>query len=254
MKIRMLGTGYGECKTKKFISKDYRRHGGVLLDSKVLIDAPADIFDLSDELGISDLLDGVTSVFISHSHKGHFDSETIGKLAKRKKISVFGSIAVLNSVLPSPNIERIPIKPYQPIDLGAYKIIPLPAPHRTGNTKEPCYNFLISADRNLLYSLDGSILRADYLWLLPLFKLDAVIMDTAEETKDVSKFFLQHGSFETNKMARSLMISLGAASDKTRFILSHIPTDRKRSVHEELTELAKNSCLTVAYDGYFFTI
>ena len=53
MKIRMLGTGYGECKIKKKSVMDYRRSGGVLIDDKILIDAPADIFAVAEDLGFS---------------------------------------------------------------------------------------------------------------------------------------------------------------------------------------------------------
>ena len=38
MKIRILGTGYGECKIKKKSSRDFRRKGGVFIDD-VKIDA-----------------------------------------------------------------------------------------------------------------------------------------------------------------------------------------------------------------------
>ena len=54
MRIRMLGTGYGECKLKKRTSKEYRGRGGVLIDDTLLIDAPADLLTVADELGISD--------------------------------------------------------------------------------------------------------------------------------------------------------------------------------------------------------
>ena len=48
--------------------------------------------------------------------------------------------------------------------------------------------------------------------------------------------------------------SSSAANEKTRFILSHIPSPKKRSVHEELSERAREDGFTVAYDGYFLTV
>ncbi len=250
----MLGTGYGECKIKKFISKDYRRRGGILLDGQVLFDAPSDIFELADELGLSDIFNAVSLVFISHSHKGHFSPETLYRLSKKKKITVFASAEVLSMIEPSPMIDRVPLKPYFPIDLGALHVIPLPAPHRTENPKEQCFNFLIAGEKNLLLALDGAVMRADYLWLLPLFPLDAAIMDTAEELKPISKNILKHGSFTENCAARDLLLSLRAAGEKTRFILSHIPTDKKRSIHTELSDAAREAGFITAYDGYFFTV
>ena len=91
MRIRMLGTGYGECKIKKKSVMDYRCRGGVLVDDKILIDAPADIFTVAEELGFSDLFSDVTSIVISHSHEGHFSVESIMRLSE-KKINVFGPV------------------------------------------------------------------------------------------------------------------------------------------------------------------
>ena len=75
MKIRFLGTGYGECKIKKKTSKDYRKSGGVIIEDKLLIDIPLNIFEVADELGLTDLLSEITDVVISHSHPGHFSAD-----------------------------------------------------------------------------------------------------------------------------------------------------------------------------------
>jgi glyoxylase-like metal-dependent hydrolase (beta-lactamase superfamily II) len=75
----MLGTGYGVCQLKKRTSKEYRGRGGVIVDDTLLIDAPADLFAVADELGISDMLKTVTDIIISHSHEGHFSAEVIDK-------------------------------------------------------------------------------------------------------------------------------------------------------------------------------
>ena len=100
MKIRFLGTGYGECKTKKKTSKDDRKSGGVLIDDKLLIDAPLDIFEVADELGLSDLLSNVSDVLISHSHPAHFSPEALARLSERKKINVYATRPVLSAISP----------------------------------------------------------------------------------------------------------------------------------------------------------
>ena len=114
----MLGTGYGECKVKKKTSKDYRKMGGVLIDDSLLIDAPADIFEVAEELGYSDLFDGVESVIISHSHKGHFSRDTIERLAEKKKIRVYASRFVLSSLSDLKNIELFPISLFTQFNTG----------------------------------------------------------------------------------------------------------------------------------------
>ena len=254
MKIRMLGTGYGECKIKKFTSKDYRHRGGVLVDSEILIDAPADVFEVADELGFSDMFDKTTAVFISHSHAGHFDAEAILKLARGKSLSVYADKEVLALIPDSENIIKNEATPFRPIEHGAYRILPLPSNHKTENRKERALNYVVSRDKNLLYLLDGGFLHNEAFRLISEIKLDAVIMDTAGELAPPTAKLMSHGSYEVNRMIKGILTSVGSCSDKTRFILSHIPSPRKRSVHDELSALAKDDGFTVAYDGYFMNI
>ena len=254
MKIRILGTGWGECKVKKFTSKDYRHRGGVVVDSEILVDAPFDIFDAADELGFSDIFDKIKAVFISHSHAGHFDAETILKLARGKKISVYADKEVLSLIPDSDNLIKAEAYPFRLIEYGDYKIMPLPSNHRTENKRERALNFVVSRDKNLLYLLDGAFLHQEAYKLISELKFDAVIMDAKEELLPPSSELMRHGGYETNRIVRGILTSCGAAGDKTRFILSHIPSPKKRSVHEELSERAREDGFTVAYDGYFVTI
>ena len=254
MKIRMLGTGYGECKIKKFTSKDYRHRGGVLVDSEILLDAPCDIFEVADELGFSDMFDKTSAVFISHSHKGHFDAEVILKLANGKTLSVYADKEVLALIPDSENIIKNEAVPFRPIEHGAYKILPLPANHKTENRRERALNYVISKDKNLLYLLDGAFLHSDAFKLISELRFDAVIMDTACELLPPNKELMRHGSYDTNRLIKGILTSAGAANEKTRFILTHIPSPRKRSVHEELSAKASEDGFTVSYDGYFMNI
>ena len=102
----MLGTGYGECKLKKRTSKEYRGRGGVIIDDTLLIDAPADLLSVADELAMSDMLKTVTDIIISHSHEGHFSPQVIDTMAKKRKIRVYGSREVLVQLSDNPNIIK----------------------------------------------------------------------------------------------------------------------------------------------------
>ncbi len=254
MKIRMLGTGYGECKIKRFSSKDFRRRGGVLIDELILIDAPSDIFELESDLGFSDLYNKVGVVLISHSHPGHFDPEAVLKLARRQRIFVFADKETLALIPESDRIERVALMPFSPIEIDGYRILPLPANHATDNPKERCLNFIVSKDRTLFYALDGGFINSDAWRVLKELYLDAVIMDTAAELAPPSDKLLYHSGYSMNCAIRGILLSAKVAGDNTRFILSHIPSPRRRSVHEELSALAKEEGLTVAYDGYYLNI
>ena len=250
----MLGTGYGDCKVKKAASKDYRHKGGVIIDSEILIDAPEDVFALADEFSITDLLDKITAVFFSHSHEGHFSLSAIEELKKHRTLNVFGSRELLSLIPDDIGIVKNEAIPFQTIEYSGYTVIPIPANHKTDNREECCLNYVISKDRTVLYMLDGGFINVAAWDVISQTKLDAVIMDTAAELEAPTAKLISHGSFETNRIIKDMLVNSGAANERTRFILSHIPSKRKRSVHEELSALSLNHGFTVAYDGYFLNL
>ena len=250
----MLGTGYGECKLKKRTSKEYRGRGGVIVDDTLLIDAPADLLSVADELAMSDMLKTVTDIIISHSHEGHFSAEVIDKMAKKRKIRVYGSREVLVQLSDNPNIIKYEIGVFMQFAVGSYYIATLPSNHSTANLSEECFNFLITGDRCLLYALDGGWINGRAWNVLKLVKLDAVICDAALEMEEASEKNLYHNDLGTLARIKSIYEQNGVTNEKTKFILSHIPTDKRREIHEELTPVAAKMGMTVAYDGYFARI
>lgn len=254
MKIRMLGTGYGECKVKKKTLKDYRHRGGVLVDEKVLIDAPSDIFALADELGFSDMFDKVSDVIISHSHEGHFSPETIAKLAAKQNIRVYGTGKLLELIPDSANVEKIKLSTSAPLDIDGYTLYSLPANHVTDIKGEICLNFVLARDKALLYTLDGGGINFNAWKILSQLKLDAVIADCALELSETSYASTYHNNIQAIKSLKEILVSGAICEPTAKFILTHIPSDRKRPVHEELSSVARSLGMSVAYDGYFFSI
>lgn len=254
MKIRMLGTGYGECKIKRKTLKDYRHSGGVLVDEKILIDAPSDIFEVADELGFSDMFDNVSDVIISHSHRGHFSVESIMKLAGKRNVRVYGTGKVLDLIPDSASVEKIKLSTSQPVLIEDYTLYSLPANHSTDIKGEMCLNFVLARDKAFLYTLDGGGVNFNAWKTLSQIKLDAVIADCALELSETSYASTYHNNVQAVKTLKDILVS-GAISEPTvKFILTHIPSDRKRPIHDELSSIAKSFGMSVAYDGYFFSI
>ena len=52
---------------------------------------------------------------------------------------------------------------------------------------------------------------------------------------------------------RAVLLSSEILSERSRFLLTSLPTDKKRSIHDEMTALAAEEKMTVASDGYFLT-
>ncbi len=247
----MLGTGYGESKVKRKAFKDFRHRGGVIIDERMLFDAPHDIFDTADELGFSDMFDRVSNIFISHSHDGHFSAEAIERLAAGKRRRVFATDTVLALLPELENLEKVEIFPYISIEIGSYTVLPLPANHVTENPDEIALNFLIKSDKTLFYALDGGFVNIGAERFLRDIKIDAVILDCALELKEASPASLQHNNLEAAVIIRKILTK---KDGEPRIVLSHIPSDRKRSVHDELSEAAEAVGMTVAYDGYFWSL
>lgn len=254
MKIRMLGTGYGECKIKKKTLKDYRHRGGVLVDEKILIDAPSDIFEVADELGFSDMFDKVSDVIISHSHEGHFSLDSITKLAERRSIRIYATGKVLDLIPDSASVEKIKLSTSQPVMIDDYTLYSLPANHITEIKGEMCLNFVLLRDKALLYALDGGGINFNSWKTLSQLKLDAVIIDCALEMSETSYASTYHNNIKAVKALKDILISGGISEPNVKFILTHVPSDRKRPIHDELSSIAKSFSMSVAYDGYFFSI
>ncbi|MBQ8689440.1 MAG: hypothetical protein IJ515_03655 [Clostridia bacterium] len=254
MKIRMIGTGYGECKIKRTVSKDYRGRGGVLIDDTILLDAPADIKDTADGLGLTDTLTGITDVLISHSHEGHFSSAAIDFIAKRRKVRVYASREVLVQLSDNPNIVKYEINAFSQFAVGKYSVTALPSNHSTENLSEECFNFLFIGDSSLLYALDGGWINGRAFNVLRHARLDAIIFDTALEAAAPSEKSLYHNGIYTLATVKAIFESCGMIHEKTRIILSHIPTDKRRSIHDELSPIAAKYGFTLSYDGYFARI
>ena len=232
---------------------DFRRHGGVLIDDKILIDAPSDIFSVAEELGFSDMFSRVTDVIISHSHQGHFSPEAISLLASRP-IRVYATGKVLDLIPENANIEKIKLSTSSPVEIDGYTLYSLQANHSTDVKGEMCLNFILSKDKTLLYALDGGGLSFSSWKTVSQLKIDAVIIECALELSPTAYASTYHNNLSAVKALRDVLVSGKICAEGAKFVLTHIPTDRKRSIHTELSSEARALGMSVAYDGYFFSI
>ncbi len=254
MIIRLLGTGYGECQLKKKNSKDYRGRGGVILDENILIDAPDDIFQVAEDLGFSDVFKKISDVIITHSHKGHFSPRAINRLAMKKKINVFATKTVLDMLPENENITKIEIKPLDKFKVSTIDVIALPTNHKTENITEKCLNLLLMKDRTLFYGLDGAFINGTAYNILSQITIDAALIEIALSDKAPSSSLLMHNDITAAARIKAMLDDDGISHEKTRFILTHIPTDKKRDLHEELSQEVSKLGMTLAYDGYYARI
>ena len=254
MIIKLLGTGYGECTIKKKNSMDFRGSGGVVLDETILIDAPDDIYEVAEELAISEIFKKITDVVISHSHRGHFSPRAVNRLALKKKINVYASREVLSLLPENENLCKKEIRPLEKFKIGAMTVIPLPSNHKTELIPDKCFNFLCMSNKTLFYGLDGGYINDTAYSILRQVTLDAALLEMALADGAPTSSLLMHNDALAVARIKAAFDGDGISNEKTRFILTHIPTDAKREMHNELSAEAAKLGMSLAYDGYFARI
>ena len=82
-------------------------------------------------------------------------------------------------------------------------------------------------------------------------RLDAAVLDCSRADKPFDAEDFEGLSLEGAILTKRILESSGVARAHCRYILSHVGTDKKRKLHEELLPLAEEAGLTLSYDGYF---
>jgi hypothetical protein len=251
--LRFTGTGsLGTFRCKNKLSKDYRRFPSLLIDEKIVIDPSEDLFEFEESFMLSGITAGIGDVLITHSHLGHFSINAIERLAKKKALRVYAHSTLFESLRGIGGISLVPLSEFTPVRVADYDIIPCPSNHRTDTPGEVAFNFYINREKSFFYGLDGGWLRADTFEILRHAPCSAFVLDCHEGDGGIGPGCVYHNSFSTAMTIRELLISSGAATEGCKFILSHLPSQKKISVHETLTELTREMPdVKIAYDGYY---
>ena len=240
---------------KNKLSKDYRRFPTLLIDDNILIDPAEDIFEFESTFMLQGLTRDAKDIFITHSHIDSFSPLAIERLCRGGRVRIYASETILAELEMVENAELIVLRPFSLVHAGKYAILPLPANHRTDDPTETPFNFLIECEgKTVFYGLDGAWLNPLAWQVLEEVKLDAAVLDCALANEQYSGKCAEHNNLEMAVTIRDIFISAGVANEHTKFFLSHIPSSKKRSYHEELTEAVADLPFKIAYDGYFVGI
>lgn len=252
MNLRFLGTGsLDTVRVRNKFSKDYRRFPTLLIDDRILIDPSADIFEFEESFMLSGLFDTVSDVFITHSHLDHFSITAIEALAAKRKINVYATECIIRELNCIDNVNFTVISPFMLVKIGNYSVIPLPSNHATENHDEIPLNFIIQADKTLFYALDGAFINPDAWRVLKELKIDVAVLDCDLDTQGYTAGCVNHNNLDMAEKIKQILLASSVANESTKFILSHIKSSKKRSIHEELSEAADSLGFRTAYDGYY---
>lgn len=254
MKLRFPGTGFGLCKIKKSTSKEYRRPTSLLVDDALMIDPTEWIFEFEEVFGLDKLYRTVQAVLVTHYERESTLKESIMRLCADHPISVYATEGVIRALGEIENVSYTPISPYCLYEAAGYQLMPLRAASEPCAQDEPTLSFALCRDRAIYYGIPGGAVTYECFAYLKELKLDAMVLDCALLDTPVSGAVYEHLSVNEAQRLIDILTSTGTLSERARVLLANLPTDRKRKIHEEMTERVRGTRMTTLYDGFFLTI
>lgn len=274
MKIQFLGTAAAEavpgifcecdvCKKSKLLGgKNIRGRSGCMLNDRLMIDFPPDIYMQSLRLKIE--LAKVTHIFITHSHSDHFTPaellmsmpECYAHKSNELPIILYGNEETARvyeeavkrefSTNQVDFIHFIRLEYYKPIDLLelGLKITYLPALHKLD---EKAGIFLIEEQngRSFLYAHDTGYLPEETFAFLKNKKLTALSLDCTS----CGKYDYGHHMGLPNVLDTLVRLREdGCISDSSIKIVNHF-SHNGGATYDEMCELTKPHEIIVSYDG-----
>ena len=254
MKLRFLGTGYGPCKIKKNTSKEYRRPTALLVDDAILIDPTEAIFEFEEVFGLDKLYRGVQTVLLTHYDRESTVGAALTRLSEDHPITVYATEGAIRALPPCAGVRYEPIAPYALYEIGGYQLMPLVASSEPCAPSEPTLSLALCSDRAIYYGVPSGAVRYESFAYLRELKLDAAVLDCALIDAPLSGAVYEHLTLSEAQRLSDILCATGTLKERARILLANIPTDRKRKIHEEMTELVRGTRMTITYDGYFLTV
>lgn len=273
MKIHFLGTGAAEgvpamfcsceyCKKIRSLGlKEYRSRTQVLIDGLISVDFPPEAFSNSLKFGVN--LSKLKYLFVTHSHMDHFYAHDFilrgYKYAELEEdvLAIFGDSEV-HEVFKECTAREIKdevkkhlsfteIKPYTEFYANDYRVIAIPANHKT---KEDSLLYYIEKDgKGYLHLHDSNRICDEALQYLAKnnAKANAVAFDCTFIDREYKETY-RHMSIGDNMVMKEKMLSSGVIDKDTKVIITHF-SHNSNPTRERLSKIEKEYGVIAAYDG-----
>ena len=237
----------------------------VLIDGRLLVDFGPDTY--AHFLRMGRTMYDIGHVLITHSHIDHFslceapnrpEGMSHGITHKKMKIYAVAEIAegmaeeaerqrLIGRKLFNEFFEPVSLKLYQTVDVGGYKVTPLPARH---STKEQPLLFLIEKDgKSMFYGNDTGIFGNEIDdWLAANGKhIDLLSLDCTKE--DTEFDYYTHMCMAEDRKIADRFADRGIIGADTKLVVTHF-SHNGGLIYDELVKAAEKYGFTVAYDGF----
>ncbi len=268
MQVQYLGTGASEglpgifCQcnicnhARKEGGKNIRRRCSMMVDKKLLIDMPPDLY--SQALNFKHDISQVQYILITHTHYDHFyPAELRNMLAPYTlkpppdKIMLYGSDEVRKTMLEvlgddivarlRPNLEFSLLRAFEPVQVGPYIVTPLKARHCVG-----AFTYIVEiGGRTMLYATDTGFFPEETWDFLAGKMIHLVSMDC---NNPVFSDTPNHMTIEDNITLKRRMFQQKSSNNRTRYVATHFSHNGGLS-HMQIDEKMRLHGITVAYDG-----
>ena len=266
MKLKYLGTAAAEgipaifcdcenCRRSRELGgKNIRTRSQAIIDDRLLIDFPADTYMHFLQHNVP--LSKIKNCLITHSHSDHLYPDDIymrkkgfSHLEKQEALTFFSDEAgydMINGLkmrykMPDDEVLAERIKLYTPFDVDGYKVTALRAAH---DPKSSPVVYLIEKDgKALFYSNDTSEYPEKSMGYLKALKkpIDLVSLDCTEAAGDAT--YVGHLTLKRCSKLRRSLIEIGAANEKTVFVLNHFSHNGIDVVYDEFVKIAARKAL-----------
>lgn len=264
MKIRYLGTAAAEgfpalfcnceyCnKARKLGGKNIRTRSQALINDDLLIDFPSDTYSHFLQNGVKG--DKIEYLLITHAHMDHFYPDDLfirgGAYAHNMEVPILKLLCpktVYEAFDKIPeNVELTMLKPYQPVEIGPYKITGLPARHMLGSE---AFIYIIQGDKTILYAHDTGCFYEDVFNYIEENKIifDMISLDCTNVDIPISDEGT-HMGFSNIERVLHRLCSMGAVTQSTVKYVNHF-SHNGNPIHHILEKRARNYGCFVSYDG-----
>ena len=280
-KIQILGSGAGDFYRKDFKGDSYykeaiemgganiRRASSCLLSPDILIDFYSDEGLRNSRISP----ESIRHLLITHGHFDHFNPKGIVEFASSlpRKLKLYGNSAIKDAIefaaqhkwdvrqerlvaRDNPlEIDFIPVNINKSFYIDDVKITPLQANHMVDmqhlliNQKALNYIFEYGA-RTILYALDSSWFLPETIEILESFKFDICILDGTFGYLELDPFKSGHLNFKMLNETVNQMRQIGAVTDNTKIISSHISMTAVEP-HDSIKNKVSKQGFILAYDG-----
>lgn len=255
---------YCDCATcvhaRKYKGKNIRKRCSYMINDDFVIDAGPDLF-AACALHDVNLLN-VSYMAITHSHLDHFFIQNLKLRSKHFRqgtdlpnMTFVGGPSTMTKLNQSGSkdvdmgIERVPLLPYETVDLGRYHLKSVRATHfpAVGDAM----NFIIDdGEKKVMIASDTGLYRDEVWEHLQDEKVDMIII---EATKGELPSNIVHMNIEDVEQSLEKMKEIGAITDKTKIYATHFG-HQHCPPHEELSNILDAKGITCVYDGLQVTL